>query len=121
MLDVRIVGFPETTGAHEAAAAHLLVLVHTSMHAALIDSGRVLARRIIRLALHLDEVRWLYHRLLLASNLVRFLRAHLLVVVAYWWGTGVRRVATAAFGAVNLLLCAVVVRQVVARVYLAKV
>ena len=120
LLNVRIVRLSEAARAHESAAAHLLVLVHAPVNAPLVDSRRVLPRRVIRLALHFDEVRWLYHRLLLAANLVRFLRTHLLVVVAHRRGAGVGGVA-AALGAVNLLLCAVVVREVVARVYLPEV
>lgn len=121
VLDVRIIGFPEPSGAHEAATAHLLVLMHASVYATLIYPGRVLPRWIIRLALHLDEVRRLYHRLLLASNLVRLLRTHLLVVVAHWRRTGVSRVASSALGALHLLLGAVVVPQIVAGVDLVEV
>lgn len=122
-LNVRIVRFSQPACAHEAAAAHLLMLMHASMHAPLIDPRRVLPRRIVCLALHFDEVRRLYHRLLLATNLIRLLRAHLLVIVAHRWWARVRRVPSAiAFGPLgHLLLGAVVVPQIVTRVDLVKV
>jgi len=68
----------------------VLVIQTTLPALPLANARRVLARRIVGFALHLYEMRWLYHGLLLRFDnlvMVRLAWIHLLVIVTHWWRT----------------------------------
>lgn len=88
--------------------------MHAAVCAPLIDSRRILPRRIVGLALDLDKVWRLNHGMFLRSHLVRLIRAHLLVVVADWGRT---RVGVHRLTLVGVLL-SLVVAQVLGRINL---
>ena len=64
----------------------MLVIQTTLPALPLANAWRVLARRIVGFALHLYEVRWLYHGLLLRFDnlvMIRLTGIHLLVIVTH--------------------------------------